>query len=157
MSDAKILDYMRNHPFFKDLAPEHLEFLADCAEERTIESGAAVFIQGDRADKFFVLLEGHVTVEVPALTGPTLEIQNLGADKILGWSWLIEPYEWDFQARAKKDSRLLQFDGSRVLERCESDPAFGYQVFKMFTVLMSERLHSARRTMMANWRPAGFA
>ncbi len=157
MSVATVLDYTKNHPFSKSLTPEHLEFIADCGQYRDTPRGEAVFVQGDRADKFFVVLEGGVTVEVPALTGPTLEIQSLGPDKILGWSWLIEPYQWDFQARATEDSKLLEFDGRRVLERCESDPAFGYQVLRLFTVLMSERLLSARRTMMANWRPAGFA
>lgn len=157
MSQATVLDYMRNHAFFKRLAPEHLDYMSGCVKERDIARGTAVFVQGDRADEFFVVLEGNVVVEVPALTGPTLEIQSLGPNKILGWSWLIEPYEWDFQARAVQDSKVLVFDGRKVLEHCESDPAFGYQVFKMFTVLMSERLHSARRTMMANWQPAGFA
>ncbi len=157
MSNVTVLEYMKKHPFFKKLEVPHLEFLAGCVSERHAAKGEAVFVQGDRADTFFVVLDGGVQVEVPALTGPTLEIQSLGPNKILGWSWLIEPYEWDFQARATSDARLLEFDGRKVLEHCEADPAFGFQVYRMFTVLMSERLNSARRTMMANWRPAGFA
>lgn len=157
MSDATALEYMRNHPFFDNLSSEYVEFLAQCASEIDVAQGDGIFSQGDRADRFYIVREGNVAVEVPALYGPTLEIQNLGPDQLLGWSWLIPPYEWDFQARATRDCRLLQFDGKKVLSRCESDTAFGYQIFKRFTVLMSERLTSARRKMMEQWVPPGFA
>lgn len=157
MSDATAREYMGKHPFFSTMSEELVDFLAECASHTEIAAGGSIFSQGDHADRFFIVREGNVAVEVPALYGPALEIQNLGPDQLLGWSWLISPYEWDFQARATEDSRLLQFDGTRVLERCESDPAFGYELLKRFTVLMSERLTAARRKMMDQWVPSGFA
>ncbi len=157
MSDSTAREYLAAHPFFSDMSDEHLDFLASCATDMSAEADSSLFKQGDHANRFFIVREGHVVVEVPALYGPALEIQNLGADQLLGWSWLISPYQWDFQARAAEASRLWQFDGERVLAKCESDPAFGYELLKRFTVLMSERLTAARRKMMDQWVPSGFA
>ena len=78
-------------------------------------------------------------------------------DDVVGWSWLIPPYEWDFHARVDKDCEVVEFDGAALLARCEADPKFGYKLLKAFTTLMSRRLHAARRVMMENWVPAGFA
>ena len=80
-----------------------------------------------------------------------------GAGEVLGWSWLIDPYKWDFQARVEEDADLLEFDGAAVLENCEKNHNFGYAILKQFTELMSERLTGARRRMMDTFSPTGFA
>ena len=60
-------------------------------------------------------------------------------------------------ARAMQDSEVLEFDGSAILKRCEEDPKFGYELFKRFAALMSERLDAARQKLMDQWDPPGFA
>jgi CRP-like cAMP-binding protein len=94
---------------------------------------------------------------MPAIIGPALESQTLGKDQILGWSWLISPYQWNFQTKVEEDSELLQFDGTAILTRCEQEPKTGYELLKKFSGLMSLRLDAARQKMMDEWNPAGFA
>ena len=78
-----------------------------------------LFQQGKHADKFYLLRSGQVSVQVPALVGSKLELQVLGEGQMLGSSWLIPPYRWNFQTLALDDSDLLEFDGSAILARCE--------------------------------------
>jgi len=122
-----------------------------------LKEGNILFHQGERADKFYLLREGQISVYVPALLGPTLKIQTLREDQILGWSWLIPPYRWTFQALAVEDTTMLEFDGKAILAHCEEDTTFGYELIKRFAALMSERLEAARRKMMDQWDPPGFA
>ena len=148
---------MSTHAFFSRMDSSFLKFLSNSVTELRIKKGDVLFKHGNRADKFYLLRNGQISIQVPALMGPTLEIQTLGEDQILGWSWLIPPYRWSFQARALEDSDLLEFDGSAILARCEEDPNFGYELFKRFAALMSERLDAARQKMMDEWNPPGFA
>ena len=157
MSKKSIEDYLSTHAFFSRMDSSFLKFLSNSVTELRIKKGDVLFKHGNRADKFYLLRNGQISIQVPALMGPTLEIQTLGEDQILGWSWLIPPYRWSFQARALEDSDLLEFDGSAILARCEEDPKFGYDVFKRFATLMSERLDAARQKMMDEWNPPGFA
>jgi CRP/FNR family cyclic AMP-dependent transcriptional regulator len=157
MSKQSIDDYLSTHTFFSRLDDSFMKFLSNSATETEIKKGEVLFKQGERADKFYLLRNGQISVQVPALVGPTLEIQTLGKDQILGWSWLMPPYRWNFQARAVVDSDLLEFDGSAILAHCEEDPKFGYELFKLFASLMSERLDAARQKMMDQWNPPGFA
>ena len=157
MSKQSTEDYLSTHTFFSGLDDSYRKFLSNSATELQINKGGVLFKQGDRADKFYLLRKGQVSVQVPALMGPSLEIQTLGEDQVLGWSWLIPPYRWIFLARAEEDSELLEFDGGAILARCEEDPKFGYELFKCFAALMSERLGAARQKMMDQWDPPGFA
>ena len=157
MSKREIEDYLSTHAFFSEMDKSFVEFLSDTVTELQINRGDVLFQQGKPADKFYLLRKGQVSVQVPALMGPTLDIQTLVEDQILGWSWLIPPYRWSFQARALEDSDLLEFDGSAILARCEEDSRFGYELFKRFAALMSERLDAARQKMMDEWNPPGFA
>ncbi len=152
-----IEDYLASHEFFKGLDSSFISFLAGAVTEIHVEEDDVLFSHGKPADKFYLLREGSISIEIPALVGPPLEVQALGEGKILGWSWLIPPYKWNFLARAKEDSTVLEFDGKAILQHCEADPRFGYDLIKRFAALMSERLDAARQKLMDQWNPPGFA
>ena len=157
MSKSSIENYLSTHAFFSGLDDDFVKYLSDSARERQVEKGDVLFQQSKPADKFYLVRRGQVSVQVPALMGPVLEIQTLGEDEILGWSWMIPPYRWHFLARAVEDAEVLEFDGGAILAHCEEDPRFGYQLLKRFASLMSERLDAARQKMMDQWNPPGFA
>jgi CRP/FNR family cyclic AMP-dependent transcriptional regulator len=157
VTHTPIEEYLSSQEFFSGLSQESIGFLASCASEQVIESGEVLFRQSDRAHHFYLIRNGTISIEVPAITGPTLKVQSLGAGQILGWSWLIPPYKWNFQARAEEQTSLFAFDGDAVLARCEEEPQFGYALLKRFASLMAERLEVARRKMMDQWNPPGFA
>ena len=157
MIEQSTAEYLSTHNFFSGLSEELVKFLGDCISIREIKKGQVLFRQGERADKFYIVRNGQISIQIPAIMGPTLEIKTLGAEQVLGWSWLISPYQWSFQAKAEEDSELLEFDGVAILARCEQEPQFGYELLKKFAGLMSERLDAARQKVMDEWNPAGFA
>jgi len=157
VSKDELTNYLRSHTIFSDLEPAHIEILAKHVTEKTFAAGDRLFRQQDSAESFYIVKEGSIKVEIPSINGPALEVQTLGVDEVLGWSWLIPPYRWTFEAKAERDSKVLMFDGKSLLQQCEKDSDFGYALMKRFTGLMSERLHSARIRMMESWAPAGWA
>ena len=157
MNDRNIREIIAESAFFAGLSDEAIDFLGSRARRRELVAGRVLFQQGDRARHFYLVLEGHVSLGIPALEGPSLELQDLGPGEMAGWSWLLPPNVWNFQARARTEVEFLEFDGTAVLAQCEEDPRFGYELIKRFSALMSERLQFAREKMMQAWRPAGFA
>lgn len=157
MSDTSIVSDLAEQDFFIGLDPSFLAFLAGCATPRALKTDDILFRHDRRAQQFYFVRRGVISIEVAAISGPALEMQHLGPGEIVGWSWLISPYRWHFQARALEDSDVLVFDSDAILARCESDPKFGYELFKRFSALMSRRLAFAREKMMEEWHPPGFA
>jgi CRP/FNR family transcriptional regulator, cyclic AMP receptor protein len=157
MSNPSTTEYLSAHEFFSEFSNDVLKFLCECSSTREIKNGQILFRQGENADKFYVVCSGRISIQMPAIMGPALEIQTLGKGQVLGWSWLISPYKWNFQTKAEEDSELLQFDGTAILARCEQEPKFGYELLKKFAALMSVGLNAARQKMMDEWNPVGFA
>lgn len=155
MDVSEISKLIARQEFFSGLTDEQRHWLAEQATESSFDTGSLVAREGERADRFFLILEGELVVEIPALAGPSLEVTRLGPHRIFGWSWLIEPYKWHFNARAGEPTRALDFDGRAILAHCEQDPAFGYALLKRFSTLMGARLEAAQRKMMDQWAPAG--
>jgi len=157
MSNQSITEYLSAHEFFSEFSDDDLKFLCEYSSTRLIKKGQILFLQGENADRFYVVRNGRISLQMPAIMGPTLEIQTVDEDQVLGWSWLISPYKWNFQTKAEEDSELLQFDGVAILARCEQEPKFGYELLKKFAALMSVGLNAARQKMMDEWNPIGFA
>ncbi len=157
MNNQLTSEYLLTHEFFSGFSDDILKFLCECSSTRELKKGQILFRQGENADKFYVIRHGRISLQMPAIMGPALEIQTLGKDQVLGWSWLISPYKWNFQTKADEDSELLQFDGAAILVRCEQEPKFGYELLKRFAALMSVGLNAARHKMMEEWNPSGFA
>ncbi len=155
--DQSLAKEIADIPLFSDLEPEYIDFIANHANEHRIGRDELLFRQGERAEHFYLVRNGRVTLEVPAIAGPALEVQHAKAGTVLGWSWLIAPYKWTFNARAEEPTTVIEFDGPAILDRCERDAAFGYQILKRFSALMSERLDAARQRMIDQWNPPGFA
>ena len=157
MSNQSITEYLSAHEFFSEFSDDVLKFLCECSSMREIKKGQILFLQGEHADKFYIVCSGLISIQMPAIMGPALEIQAVDEDQILGWSWLISPYQWNFQTKAEDDSELLQFDGAAILAQCELDPKLGFELVKKFAALMSVGLNAARLKMMDEWNPVGFA
>ncbi len=152
-----LVDYLQSHSIFKGMPDQHIETLAKAARNQTYQQGTALFKQGDSANHCYIVVSGQVSVEIPSIYGPPLVVQKIGKEGVLGWSWLIPPYQWTFRAIAETDSEVIEFDGVALRKACEADPSLGYPLMKRFAALMSERLHEAREEMMESWSPAGIA
>ena len=75
-------------------------------------------------------------------------IETIEAGEVVGWSWLFPPYQWHFDARAVSLVRATSFDGVCLREKCEQDPAFGYDLMSRFTQVLIERLQWTRLRLL---------
>ena len=136
------------HPFFRGLAEPHVELLAGCAANARFKSGDPLFLEGGEANQFFMVREGKVALQVHTGTDYPIVIQTLGAGDVVGWSWLIPPYKWRFDARAIEDTRVFALDGICLRRKCEEDHDLGYELLKRFSATMADRLQATRRQLL---------
>lgn len=144
MVDATIDAHIRHNPFFEDLPEPYLTLLSSHASLRTYRAQERVFPQDATADEFFIVCDGEVALEVPAISGDALNLLTVREGQILGWSWLIPPYRWLFDARAIAPTTLIVFDGKKLRAACDDDPKLGYDLLRRFAALMGARLSAAR-------------
>lgn len=149
-----IADLLSSHPFFKGLKPEYLALIAGCAQNVRFDAGAYLLREGEPADRFFAIRGGTIAVETYVPSRGAVTLQTLGEGEILGWSWLFPPYVWQFDARAREGVSATAFDGACLRNKCDADPALGYELMKRLARLVSGRLEGARRQLLDVYGPA---
>lgn len=132
------------HPFFGGMRPEHLQILVGCASNARFDAGEFILREGQEANEFYLIRHGKVALEVYAPERGPVNIQTLGEGEILGWSWLVPPYHWRFDARVIEITRAIALDGKCLREKCENDYQLGYELLKRFTQVMAERVQAAQ-------------
>lgn len=135
---------LSEHPFFHGLDERYLKLVVGCASNVRFEAGQFIFHEGEQANHFYLIRHGIVALEVFAPNRGSLTIQTLDDGEILGWSWLIPPYQWRFDARAVETTRAIALDGKCLREKCEEDHDLGYELLKRFASILGQRLEATR-------------
>jgi CRP-like cAMP-binding protein len=138
---------LAEHPFFRDLPPDDLRLIAGCAKNVRFDAGQMIFREGEDADQFYLIRQGKVALEVSTPNGAA-PIQTIGAGDVLGWSWLIPPYKWRFDARAVEPVLAFALDGKCLRGKSDDDPRLGYELLKRIAAVIAERLHATRLQML---------
>ena len=139
-----VSELLARHPFFTGLDEATVRMLEGCAHNSHVRLGEYLFREGEAADQFFVIRRGRVAldVHVPGRGGYVIDTVDEG--DVVGWSWLVPPYRWFFDARAVQEVSAVAVDATCLREKCEQDPALGYALMQRVAGVMYHRLQSAR-------------
>ena len=135
-------------PTFAGLPTAHLQLIAGCGVNDHFAAGSYLFREGQAADRFYLIRGGAIALEVNVPGGPSRVLETLGQGEVVGWSWLFEPYRWQFDGRATQATRVISFDGACLRGKCDSDHELGYELMRRFAASMVERLQATRLQLL---------
>ena len=135
-------------PVFAGLTQEQLEFIVGCAQNVHFEEGQQIAKRGDSADTFYLIRVGEVALDIDVPNKNPVRIDTVEAGQVLGWSWLIPPYQWNYDVTATELVRAVAFDGACLRGKCEADRAFGYELMHRFAGVMIDRLQHTRLRLL---------
>lgn len=139
---------LSQHPFFGELDPAYLKLIAGCGVNVHFNAGEMIFREGGPADRFYIIRQGKIALEIPAPDLGSITVETLGENEVLGYSWLFPPYVWSFDARAAESTRAVALDGVCLRGKCEEDPKLGFDLMKRFAQVMAERLQATRLQLL---------
>jgi CRP-like cAMP-binding protein len=135
-------------PIFEGMAPEHLELIAGCAKNVRFAPGEQVFREGEAADTFYLVRHGEVSIEIWVPGRGAVRIDTRGEGEVVGWSWLMAPYRWHFDARALDTVRALAFDGECLRGKLADDHELGFQLLSRFSTILVEQIEQTRLRLL---------
>ncbi|MEU1184623.1 cyclic nucleotide-binding domain-containing protein [Streptomyces sp. NPDC005820] len=133
------------------LPPPQRQRLMELAREVSFPEDARIFEAGGRADRFWVVRSGAVSLVQPVTSVQRVTVASLGAGDLLGWSWLFPPYQWDFGAEAFSPVRAYEFEAQPVLKLCEEDPALGVTLVRIVAEILAHRLEMTRGRLLEQY------
>lgn len=135
---------LTGHPFFAGLDEPTGTLLESCAHNVHFRAGAYLFREGEAADRFFVIRRGRVALDVHAPGQGEHVVDTVDEGGVVGWSWLVPPYRWFFDARAVQEVSAVAVDATCLRAKCDQDPALGYALMQRVAGVLYHRLQSTR-------------
>jgi len=137
------------HRFLRGMQARHLDALAAAAAEVMFPARHRIFADGDYADKFWLIQSGYVALDVRVPGEGLAVIGRVGTGGLVGWSWLIPPYQWEFGAVCVTEVKAFQFNAQAVREHCAADPALEDELTRRLFRVVTGRLKDTRARLLA--------
>lgn len=139
--------------FFDGLDADTVALLAGCAKNVRYDAGDYIFREAQKADTFYMIRHGSVALELHVPARKPLVVETVASGGMLGWSWIIPPYHWSFDAHCTSLVRAIAFDGTCLRGKMEDDHALGYELMRRFTTVLADRLAGTRLRLVDMYAP----
>jgi serine phosphatase RsbU (regulator of sigma subunit) len=136
-------EIIRQVPFFASLPPRHLRWLAETLQAEDILSGAVLFREGERGDRFYIVIQGEIEVYKRLEDGGEQIIAVRSPGEYVGeMSLLSASGVRTASARAREDGEVLVMTRAHFDALLHRHPPLGYTMAEV----MGERLEQAHNS-----------
>jgi len=143
-----ILGMLKEHEFLKGMSDAFIEQLAEIAVPQTYFPNDYLFHTGSPATACYLVRSGHLGIEIHDPSRGSVTLETIGPNKVLGWSWLVPPHKWTFDARAYETSRVIALPAPSLLSVLEASPESACEFYKRFIAVVADRLQHARMQLL---------
>lgn len=148
MTTLSVFDLLALHPLVADLPIGWLHRLAEHARPVYRRAGHRLFRPDGPADRFWLLHSGTVALDLHVPGRGDVVIEELGAATLVGWSWRLAPYRWQFGAVVAADIRAVEFDAARIRALIAEDTELGRELDARLLAVVADRLRAARHRLI---------
>ena len=141
------VDLLGRIQLFTGLAPHYLKRIADIGVEETHKTGQSVFAEGDRGDKFYLILEGAVRISrnVSGMGEEALAILKAGDS--FGEMSLIDDAPRSADAKVHEACKLFCIRKEDLEDLLFVDRDLAYELLWNLVRLLSVRLRETNDKM----------
>ncbi len=152
VSDS-VIQLAAHQPFFAGFGPELIQKIATVSESVSFRAGTHIWRQGEQHELCYLILSGHLALEIYVpLHGP-LAVESVSAGEMLGGAGMVASHNWNFDARALTDVEAIAINCIRLREMSEADHELGYHVYRRLAHILDGRLTTARRRLLEHVSP----
>jgi CRP-like cAMP-binding protein len=141
------VDFLGRIQLFTGLAPHYLKRIADIGVEESYKTGQSVFAEGDRGDKFYLILEGAVRISrnVSGMGEEALAILKAGDS--FGEMSLIDDAPRSADAKVHEACKLFCIRKEDLEDLLFVDRDLAYELLWNLVRLLSVRLRETNDKM----------
>jgi len=137
---------------FASLSAEELELVSSAARPVRFGAGERLFLEGSPARGCWLIHDGCVALDLLVPGRGQVVVQTLGRGDVLGWSWLLPPYQWHFGAVALRPTTATELDTELLRTLADQDPRFGYTLALSLFQACVQRLQATRARLLDLYR-----
>lgn len=108
--------------FFRFAHTEHLAQLASVCQEKELEEGTSLFLEGQTCKTFYLLIEGRMLLK--SESGANLTVQKCALDQ---WSFLAQETH-QYSAASQDNCLLFTVSHEEMIDLLTAEPEFGWAI-----------------------------
>jgi CRP/FNR family transcriptional regulator, cyclic AMP receptor protein len=139
---------MIEHAFLAGFSPQQRADLSAAAQAFEAAAGDLLAREGKPADAFYLIQAGQVAIELNRPGKEAAHIQTIGPNEAVGWSWIVPPYRWEYDARALDLVAGVRFDANLLRKLCERDIALRAALYEKLVAIIAARLTATRLQLL---------
>ena len=126
--------------FFENLGEQYVKLFASVGTQISFQPGTFIVKEGQEAKRFFIILKGKINLEISTPSSESLLIQTVSSEDLLGWSWLVPPYTYQFDARVVEPTEAIALSTEWLRERIDEDTFLKTALINCFSLVIIQRL-----------------
>jgi CRP-like cAMP-binding protein len=123
-----MLDRLDKNEVFQFLRPDQVRAISDVAEVKEFTAGDIIYERGAKADHFYVVLSGQVSLRLPSQSGVSIQIDELTEGAIFGSCVCFQLLDYSLNAQCTRDSKVLKMESTTLKEMMDQDLLMGYTI-----------------------------
>jgi CRP/FNR family cyclic AMP-dependent transcriptional regulator len=143
-----VIECLRKTEFLSQLRPPLLEDVARCARRECVLGGRALFSEGSRNERLYLVHSGTIALEMRVPGRGNVRILTISAGEMVGWSALLGQQIMSATAIVLEDTELLSFSAVELQTLCDHNHEIGYVVMHRMAVALSGRLLATRLQLL---------
>ena len=90
MTEQSVAKILKSNPWFDGLSDGHFKRMVSIAKEVRWPAGTVIFREGEIATHLYLIIKGHVALEMNVPSRGKKTILTVGRDDVFGWSSVHE-------------------------------------------------------------------
>lgn len=123
---------------FKDLRQEAIDDISKIAVEEAYAKGTVLFSPGQRADHFYILVDGKVRIGIGKSAEMNYVVQRLG--EAFGWSSVVDRDAYSAEAQCVEPTRCLKIHKENLENVFDTHERSGRKFYKRLAAELGQRL-----------------
>lgn len=151
LTDAATQTQLRRHHLFDRLPATLFQEICCLAIHRRLEAGTSLFHQGDVADRFYLLLEGQITLTRVLPEGQEKLVEVISPGQSFAETLLFSgARHYAETACAHKASSLISIDGAHFRRILEEQPKACLELLSSLSQRLNQRLNEIDTLSLGN-------
>jgi CRP/FNR family transcriptional regulator, cyclic AMP receptor protein len=130
VSNSK-LSVLRQHPIFRDLAPEALDQLCRYAKHTVLKRGATLFAKDDPGNSLYAVISGTVKISVSSPDGRNAILNLIGPGDLFGEMSVLDGQPRSADATANTNCEIFVIDRRDFLPFVRSQPTLAMKFIEL--------------------------
>jgi CRP-like cAMP-binding protein len=136
-------ELLRYYSYFAGVDNESLKAVASIADEALIAAGHTLFKEGDPARALYIVTNGQVDLHLTLGSGKEVVVDHAVPGDLMGWSVFVEPHLMRATATARKESKVIAIQATKLRDLCEKDTKLGVRLATQVAAALARRLNGA--------------